>query len=367
MTTMNQIVNVTITRETKPVSRRGFGTILIVGPNATFAERIKFYTDLASIAADLTGGENALEYLAAAAVFGQNPRVLQVAIGKKEVGDADYTAALNAIVTENPNWYGVILANRTVADQEDVMDWVQANERICAMASAGTDQGGGVYDIIDEADGVDDSSIAYYAKTNSLDRTSVFYSADAATEFLDAGYLGRILPLTPGSYTGMFKTIAGVPVDTLTATQSKNVHDKFANTYEEIGEVNIVLNGYVSTGEFTDIIIFQDWLKARIAENVFGGMVNELKIPYTDGGITAVQSLLDQVLKIGQDNGGISPFAYDASTKPPTQIGGYISTVPALADVPTGDKTARILNNVEFIAWLAGAIHNVVINGVLTV
>lgn len=367
MSTMDQIVQVTITRETKPVSQQGFGTILIVGPNATFLGRIQYYTDLASIAADLTGGTSDPEYLAAEAIFSQNPRVLRVAIGRKDVGDADYTVALNTIVLENPDWYGVILASRTITDQEDVMDWVQANERLCSMATAGTDQGGGVIDIIDEADGVDDSSIAYYAKNGSLDRTSVFYSATAVTKYADAAYLGTILPLTPGSYTGAFKSLSAIPVDTLTQTQSQNVHDKFANTFEEIGENNIVLLGYVSTGEYTDIIVFQDWLKARITENVFSVLVNQLKVPYTDAGIAAIQSALIQVLQLGLDNGGISPFAYDSSTTPPAQIGGYITSVPALAGIPAIDKTSRTLNNVNFTAWLAGAIHKVVIEGVLTV
>lgn len=367
MSTMEGIVKVTITRETKPVSQQGFGTILIVGPNATFVNRIKYYTDLASIAADLTGGTAALEYIAAEAIFSQNPRVTRVAIGKKLVGDADYKAALDAIKLESLDFYGVILANRTQSDQEDVMEWVQANERLCAMASAGTDIGGGVIDFIDEADGVDNSSIAYFAKTNSLDRTSAFYSAAAATKFVDAAYLGKILPLTPGSYTGMFKQLAGVPVDNLNETQSGNVHDKFANTYEEIGENNIVIEGFVSTGEFTDIIVFQDWLKARITENVFSLLVNELKVPFTDAGITAIQNAIEQVLKIGQDNGGISPFAYDKSTKPATQIGGYVTSVPAIGSIPAGDKTQRVLKSVLFTAWLAGAIHAVEIEGVLTV
>lgn len=366
MSTMEQIVKVSITRETRPISQQGFGTILIVGPNATFVNRINYYTDLTSIAAVLTGGVADEEYLAAEAIFSQNPRVVQVAIGRKDALDADYGVALDAILEESRDFYGVILADRTIANQEDVMDWVQANERICCMASAGTDIGGGVIDIIDETEAVDNSSIAYYAKTNSLDRTSIFYSSQAATKFVDAAYLGKILPLTPGSYTGMFKTLAGVPVDAVTPTQSKNVHDKYANTYEEIGEVNIVMQGFVSTGEYTDIIVFQDWLKARITENVFALLVNEPKVPYTDAGIASIETAVKQILQIGQDNGGISPLSFNSNVKPPQQIGGYYTTVPILSSIPLIDKTARILKQVNFTAWLAGAIHNVEINGVLT-
>jgi hypothetical protein len=110
-------------------------------------------------------------------------------------------------------------------------------------------------------------------------------------------------------------------------------------------------------------MIFIDWLKARCTEVVYQILVSNLKVPYTDAGIAAVQNALTQPLKAGQNVGGISPTAFDENKN---QIGGFYITVPRLQDIPTADKTARTLNNVKFTAFLAGAIHVVRVNGLVT-
>ena len=49
---LEDIVNVSITRETTAVSRAGFGTLLVVGTHKRFTERIKFYSNLLSVSDD---------------------------------------------------------------------------------------------------------------------------------------------------------------------------------------------------------------------------------------------------------------------------------------------------------------------------
>lgn len=353
---LNDIVNVQISRETQAVSRAGFGTICIVGPNATFSGRLQYYTDLASLAADLTGGESDPEYLAASAIMAQSPRVTRFAVGRIDVGDADLTASLNAINTEQDDWYGLVITSRVLADQEEAADWAETANKIAGFGSADTN-------IVDQADGVDVTTIAYYLKSNALARSFAFYSSSAASAYPEAALLGKILPYDPGTYTAMFKTLAGITVDDLTPTQSTNVRAKWCNVYEEIGGVNIVREGKVGANEYIDIIIFVDWLDARITESVYAVLVRLPKVPYTSKGIAAIKSAIDQVLKIGQNRDGISEKAFDTDGN---QIGGYYITVPAIQDIPTADKTARLLQDVEFVAFLSGAIHAVVINGVVT-
>lgn len=352
---LNDIVNVVITRESSGVSRAGFGTICIVGPNASFGGRLQYYTDLESLAADLSGGVTDEEYLAASAVFSQNPKVTRVAIGRIDSGDASLTASLNAIQAEQPDWYGLIIASRVLADQEEAADWAETQTKIAGFASADSD-------IIDVVEGSDTSSIAYYLKANSLARSFAVYSAVAATKYADAALLGKILPFDPGSYTAKFKTLAGITVDVLTPTQSGNATDKNCNVYEEIGGVNIFREGIVGEGEFIDTIVFIDWLKARIQESVYSSFTRALKVPFTTAGIGTMGQALDSPLKVGQNRGGISPKEFDSDGN---QIGGYSISLPALADAPAVDKAARFLDNVRFTAWLAGAIHATKINGVV--
>lgn len=372
MADLSNIIVVNISNQTAPLSRASFSNILISGPNATFGGRIQFYaassSGLAALAGDLTGGTGALEYIAASAIASQSPSVTQFAVGREDVGDADITASLTAISLESNDWYGLIITDRTATVQSLAAAYALSNKKLFACASAGTDVGGGVIDIIDEAEGVDTTSIAQLLKNASNDKAIVFYKADAATKFSDAGFLGRILPLDAGTYTGAFKTLAGETIDTLTDTQAINVKAKNANTYEEVASRNIVQDGTVATGEFADVVVFEDTLVNNIQTDQYILLTNSLKVPYDDSGINTVNNTLIGTLQQEQSSEGrprgITADSFDPVTK--ARTGGFSTTVPLAADVPTIDKANRELNNVEFTAFLSGAVHKITINGILT-
>lgn len=81
---LNEIVNVQITRETVAPTRAGFGIIMILAEEANFTERLRFYTDLSSVVDDVCGGSASLAYKAASAIFSQQPRVERIAIGNPQ-------------------------------------------------------------------------------------------------------------------------------------------------------------------------------------------------------------------------------------------------------------------------------------------
>lgn len=356
---LDSIVSVVITVQDKATSQQGFSTILIVGPNPSFAGRIQFYDsgDLTAIAADLTGGTADEEYAAASAIASQNPKVPLIALGRADIGDADMTATLNAIQLENSNFYGVVTAERDTTKQTDAGAWCLANKKLYATADDDAN-------IIDQAVGIDTTSLAYIFNNAANDRVSMFYKGDANAvdnKYTDAAFLGQMLAYTAGTWTGNGKTLAGEAADDLTTTQRTNAHAKKCNTYEERGEINIVRQGWVSDGGFADTTVFVDWLSARIQENVYNLMLNALKIPYTDGGITSVENAVRQILKVAQDNGAVTPDQFDPTTK--AQTGGFFTEVPLAANVTQGDKAARILKNVKFTCWYSGAIHTIQIVG----
>lgn len=446
---LREIVNVVITRQTTALPRESFGIPMIAGPNANFTERLRYYTDLSSVADDVHGGTSAPEYLAASDVFSQNPRVSRLAIGHilgnvvitddagtytagniivnvngtdvnepfdtdkdttltnlatsiqalSDVSTAVYAAgphtititpvagtllavttdltgitgtmtmttsatatesitdALNNINDEQSNWYGFVITSRTQSDQLEAAAWAETQTKIFSVASAEAD-------IIGVSDASDTTSLAAQLKAAGYDRTFGIYNADVTNDYADAAYLGRILPYDPGTYTAMFKRLAGITIDDLTPTQSTNARDKNFNVYEEIGDASIAREGVVSSGEFIDVIIFIDWLAAEITTNVYSALVNNLKVPYTDAGITLIENGVIQALQVGQNRGGISPHAFDSDD---LRIGGFSTSVPALENVSSVDKANRTLNDVTFVAYLAGAIHAVQINGIVTV
>jgi len=177
------------------------------------------------------------------------------------------------------------------------------------------------------------------------------YSASAGTQYPEAALLGTILPLDPGSYTAAYQNLATITVDSLSSSQRKNALDKNTMVYTEVGGANVTEEGKVAEGEWIDIIIFVDWIDARITENVYNLLVKSKKVPYTDAGIAAIESEINQVLQDGQTLGGI------------TIDPGFTITVPKASDISSGDKALRTLNGVTFVATLSGAIHIINING----
>lgn len=94
MPSLNQIVDIEITRQTKGITQVGFGTPMILGLHTRFVERQRSYSSIEEVLADgfLTSDS---EYKAAAAVFAQEISPDQLVIGRR-------TAAVAQVVTVTP-------------------------------------------------------------------------------------------------------------------------------------------------------------------------------------------------------------------------------------------------------------------------
>lgn len=255
---------------------------------------------------------------------------------------------LNAVQLVDDSWYAFALTDRTLATVFSAAGWAEGQIKLFGTASDDPN-------IINLAAGVDLSSIAAKCNQAGYVRTFVLYHQDAASDFPECAWFGGVLPLEPGSETWKFKRLNSISYSNLTSTQSQNARNKKANTYEFIGGVGITREGTVAQGEFIDIVRGVDWLTSRIQEFVYSVLVNSNKVPYTDAGITAIESEVKRALQLGISNNFI------ANDPAPTV------TVPKAANVPPNDKAQRILRNVRFQATLAGAIHAINITGTVTV
>lgn len=255
---------------------------------------------------------------------------------------------LTAINNADSTWYALIATDRTQATVKSIADWVEARIKLFGTASSDPT-------IINVAAGTDTTSIAAVLNQEGYVRTFVMYHQDADFDYPEAAWFGRVLPLEPGSETWKFKTLNTISYSKLTTTQNLNALNKKANTYTFEGGVGITENGTVAQGEYIDIVRGIDWLTARIQEFVFSVLVNNPKIPYTDAGITVIQSEVLRALQLAINNNFIA-------TDPEP-----IVTVPKAADIPPADKANRILRNVRFTATVTGAIHAVFIRGTVSV
>lgn len=90
-------VTITITRDTVAPDRAGFGIPLIASHTAAWAERVRSYNTLQDVAADFATTTSP-EYLAAQALFSQNPKPTTIKIGRCANKPTQvYTCSISAV------------------------------------------------------------------------------------------------------------------------------------------------------------------------------------------------------------------------------------------------------------------------------
>lgn len=245
-----------------------------------------------------------------------------------------WVEALEAVEQENDEWYALVATVTVTADQEALSDAVQAREKIYGLSTA---------DAVAPTTGITDIGSLLNAKNNN--RTFGVYLPTAATEYPEAAWMGSQLAVTPGANTWNFKSASGVTVSKPTATQIANLREKNYNTYISKAGRNIFQNGVMFGGQFIDIQIGKDWLKARLQEGIFFRLINSLKIPMTDPGLLIVENEIRSVLSLAQSNGLID-------------AGWRVSTPPVLS-IPANLRAQRAAGVFVIQARVQGAVHSV--------
>ncbi len=266
-------------------------------------------------------------------------------------------ADLDRIQRANQAWYAIVLCDRDNTDASAVALYIETASVPYYFPYATADA-----NIINSSG--ETSSLAYAWKAAGYTRSSVFYHSLSATRYPDAALLGSILPRDPGSYTAKFRTLTGIPVDNLTDTQinvaagyytgATFTVGKNATVYVAVGGVSMTLEGKVASGEFIDVIIFTDWLKADMTASVFSLFVSTPKVSFTDAGLQGIGSLVRASLARGIAAGGL------AETPAP------IVSVPKASTYTPTQKASRDASGITFSATLAGAIHATVITGTVS-
>jgi len=348
MAAIDQIVQVQISQQTQAVPQAGFGIPLIIGTsNRIGSDYIRYYSSTAGMLTDgfLTSDP---EYIYAQKAFSQALSPELVGIGKR-TGGAMATDLQN-IINQNNLWYGLVLTDNSDADILAAAAFIETVKKIMVVASSDA--------AIPTNSGVD---LASQLKGFGYKRSALMYSATQASLGMDAAWVGGLLPTVPGSVTWKFKQLVGISPDTFTDTARTycigvpGVPGKNVNIYETVGGVNITEEGTMAGGQFIDQTIGIDWLESTLQTNVFSNLVNLPKVPYTDQGVSVIEAAVRAALLEGIKNDlidGASPFTV---------------TAPLVLDVPVNDRAERLLPDVKFSCRLAGALHFVQINGVVTV
>lgn len=335
---LDSVVSVSISAQTETITTASFTIPLILAEFTDWTDsRARTYSSYAEVAEDFT---TPLVLTMAAAVFGQDQAPDTVVIGRKVAAET-WLQGLTAVDAENSSWFALVAGTHTAADVLAMAGYIATVNKVyftstqdaTALATSTTD-------------------IGAQFKTLGYDQSNVMYHTAADTYYPEAAWVGSQLTYTPGSNTWEFKTLEGVPANNLSTTARTNLETKNMSYYITIAGVNITRHSTMADGTFIDQKIVEFWTIARMQESVFGMLVRKPKVPYTDAGFALVEAQMRSVLALGVTNGAYS---------------SYTITVPRVSDIPENQRLQRIAGDFLFDATLQGAIHKVIIKGVVHV
>jgi hypothetical protein len=249
---------------------------------------------------------------------------------------------IDAIVDVDDAWYGITLDSCSDAETHAVAAWVEAaGMKLFVARTCDSD----VLDAGSEEDIVSELHALAHARTLPM------FSRNRLLDYRDTALMARCLAADPGTLTWAFKTLTGIAVDTLTATEYNTLQTKGATTYTSIGGRSITYESKTPADEFLDVPHFIDWQHVEIQYDVFDLLATNDKLPYDDDSVAMATSTIETALLRGVKRSGLR--------KDPSPV----VTGPLVKDVPVGTRAARRLPDIAFTAELAGAIHQITIRG----
>lgn len=258
------------------------------------------------------------------------------------------TDLTNALAVDS-TWYGIAGEHCDATNIAAIASWAETNKRIQYYTTADTNN-------LSASSGI--------GHTLNLAGDQYSYGAYSGTPIQYAGVatMANEFARDPGTYTMAFKQLASVTVDALTDTQITNLEGNVLNYYTNVAGDNIVRPGKVASGLYVDLRRGIDALGAAVQFQVYNLLVSQPKVPYDPFGIAMVG---------GEVRSALASFT--ASANAPVALlrndPGFKPTV-ILPDVSTelsADRQARVLKNVNFVAYAQNAVQTVKINGTVNV
>ena len=255
--------------------------------------------------------------------------------------DPGQATDLNAIVLEDSDWFGLVDPLASAAVCEANSSWAESNRKLYGVSLAETSVATVAYA------GATDTAKALVALAPAFSYGAMHPRRE---EFMEAAEQGRWFPVNPGGDNWRYKTLSGVTAQHYTPTEVVNIRAKHCAYYDEMSGVNVVEgDGVTFSGEYIDVTRFVEKWTADVRAGGANLMIQNEKIPFTDGGVARITSMIRKVNKQGIGSGGISP-------NPEPTV-----SAPLVADVSGTDKSNRHLPDVLTDWTLAGAINSLAV------
>lgn len=324
---------------TKPIGTVGFGVPLLLVENAAKAVEYAEVSNLEELAsAGITADSDA--YKAAQLIFAQAHAPKQIAVCA--VTTAAATALADVKLTDK-NWRQLIVIND--GDSESSVQ---------AISTAVEALPGKMYFAGLEVD--DTTTIT----VTDLRRTVLFYCS--ATEVVPvpvAALVGEIAGRAAGSFTYKNLILTGVEAQELTDAEITAIHKKGGITFVQKAGDRVTSEGKVAGGEYIDIIDCEDYIIQQMTYKTQKVLNSSAKVPYDNNGIALLESVAVDVLQAAYNNGMIATN--------PDGTPAYSVSYAMREDTKESDRANRLYLGGSFTFALAGAIHECVITGSITV
>jgi hypothetical protein len=248
-------------------------------------------------------------------------------------------------------WYIICAAGIDESRFETIAEWTEAHVKLFA------------YTFLSDKDPVGAIFFRSHGWCGLIDDFDLPEDVPQANSYVHIAAVAKCLSHPSGSETWAFKRLAAVFPSKLSGTLIKSLVDGHSNYFTQIAGRNITMNGQVRGGEWIDVIRGRDWLQNDMQLRIFNLLLMNPKIPYTNSGIALVQNEMIASLKAAQTRGIVAEDEFDEEGD---LVPGFTTSVPNSMSVTASQKASRALSDCTFSARLAGAIHAVRVDGVLT-
>jgi hypothetical protein len=336
-------ITINLARGTAGLQQRSFRPLILQSGSGTGLDKY-IITELTDLV-DLGISTSSDVYKMAGAMFAQSPSVSDIMVAISNESDDD--DALTALRQVDDNFYAITIPSRDNADLATVEAWASANKKFFFGCSA---------------------TVNALDNPNPTDRAAYVIHNNQATDFPECAWVGQNIGKQPGSFTWKWKRPTGQNPSTFNSTQLNEIRTKNGNALQNQKGQTFFNEGKCRDGEFIDVIHSQDWIEDQLIIELLSQFINTEKIPMDNAGIAKIEAAVRAVLTRAGDVGIIARATDEADfEKSDDKFYMFTIEVPQRSQLATNDLINRDLKGIKFTLFLAGAIHKVEVNGLITV
>lgn len=250
------------------------------------------------------------------------------------------TEDLVAIRNADSSWYALLASGSSTDEILTLAAAVEGMDATILFASTGD---AGVLS------GESENDVGAQGEALGYNRTAVMHTDHPGTYPMTT-LAGVGLPRAPGSMTFSYKRLNGQKARAYGSEEITQLEARNMLRYTTIAGRDVTRNGKMLGGQWIDITIGIDFMKARIQEEIFSTLAGSPKVPMTQAGAESIGAAVRLALSMAEENEII-------------EAGTWQVTVPTVAEMSSTDRQNRHLRPVTWFARFVGAIESVLVEG----